>query len=212
MWWFPNISCSELPRAVSDSHESTPAEISVESLAAFPRNGCARIMNLSDAQQQQVAAWIQQGLKLSEIQSRLAAELGVRLTYMEVRLLVDDLKLTPKDPEPVKPAAIVGQPPPLERGAGHAAKDSPRHPAAPGGNTAPPATSGSVSVTVAEIARPGTVVSGDVIFSDGKRAEWYLDQFGRLAVVPAEPGYKPPPADMPAFQRALEGELAKLGF
>src|SRR5947208_2764781 len=70
----------------------------------IPRNlalGCGP-MNLDEAQRRQVGQWIEQGLKLSEIQDRLAAELGLRLTYMEVRLLVDDLKLTPKDVEPPK--------------------------------------------------------------------------------------------------------------
>src|SRR6185295_14602857 len=56
------------------------------------------LMNLDEAQRKKVAGWIADGLKLSEIQTRLAAELGVRLTYMDVRFLVDDLKLTPKDP------------------------------------------------------------------------------------------------------------------
>src|SRR5689334_12029302 len=57
------------------------------------------VMNLDEAQRKKVAAWIAEGLKLSEIQNRLASELDVRLTYMDVRLLVDDLKLTPKDQE-----------------------------------------------------------------------------------------------------------------
>jgi transposase len=59
-------------------------------------------MKLDDNQRQAVAKWIAEGAKLSEIQNRLAAEFGVKLTYMEARFLVDDLKLTPKDPEPPK--------------------------------------------------------------------------------------------------------------
>ena len=59
-------------------------------------------MNLTEEQRQRVTAWILQGAKLSEIQNRLGQEFNVRLTYMETRLLVDDLKLTPKDPEPPK--------------------------------------------------------------------------------------------------------------
>ncbi|HEY5998108.1 MAG TPA: hypothetical protein VI078_02250, partial [bacterium] len=62
-------------------------------------------MNLDEAQRTKVAEWIRQGLKLSEIQNQLATDFGLRLTYMEVRFLVDDLKLTPKDAEPPKPAA-----------------------------------------------------------------------------------------------------------
>ena len=64
-------------------------------------------MNLDEAQRRKVAEWIAQGLKLSDIQNRLAADLGMRMTYMEVRLLVDDLKLVPKDVEPAKPIESV---------------------------------------------------------------------------------------------------------
>ena len=59
-------------------------------------------MKLDDNQRQAVAKWIAEGAKLSEIQNRLAAEFSVKLTYMEARFLVDDLKLMPKDPEPPK--------------------------------------------------------------------------------------------------------------
>ena len=60
-------------------------------------------MNLDEAQRTKVVEWVAQGLKLSDIQTRLVSELGVTMTYMEVRFLVDDLKLTLKDPEPAKP-------------------------------------------------------------------------------------------------------------
>ena len=60
-------------------------------------------MNLTDAQKHNVAAWIEEGLKLAEIQKKLAAECGVHLTYIETRLLIGDLQLTPKD-EPVEEA------------------------------------------------------------------------------------------------------------
>ncbi len=42
-------------------------------------------MNLNEAQRQRVTAWILQGAKLSEIQTRLADEFGLRLTYMDVQ-------------------------------------------------------------------------------------------------------------------------------
>ena len=59
-------------------------------------------MNLTEEQRQRVSAWILEGAKLSEIQNRLLSEFKLKFTYMEVRFLVDDLKLTPKDPEPPK--------------------------------------------------------------------------------------------------------------
>ena len=69
-------------------------------------------MNLTEAQRQQVANWINAGAKLSEIQNRLQSELGLKLTYMEVRFLVDDLKLTPHDPEPPRSWPRRRRPPP----------------------------------------------------------------------------------------------------
>ena len=68
------------------------------------------MITLDESQRSTVAKWIGEGLKLSEIQNRLHSELGLRLTYMEVRLLVDDLKLVPKDIELPKPAATLAAP------------------------------------------------------------------------------------------------------
>ncbi len=71
---------------------------------------------------------------------------------------------------------------------------------------------GGVSVSVDSLARPGALVSGRVTFSDGNTAEWYLDQSGRLGVMPAQQGYRPSPTDLHEFQMELQNELQKLGF
>jgi len=147
-------------------------------------------MNLDDAQRKKVAAWIDEGLKLSDIQKRLETELGLRLTYLEVRFLVDDLKLKPKDPPPPPKQAV-----------------KPEDALSPA-----PSAPGKVNVTVDQLARPGALVSGKVKFSDGKTADWILDQAGRLGLVPGDKGYKPPAADLQEFQIILQQELQKLGF
>ena len=67
-------------------------------------------------------------------------------------------------------------------------------------------------MAVDQLARPGALVSGKVKFSDGKGADWYLDQTGRLGVIPQEQGYKPSAADVQQFQMALEREMTKMGF
>ncbi len=158
-------------------------------------------MQLTDEQKQKVSAWIAEGMKLADIQSRLGSEFDIRLTYMEARMLVDDLKLTPKDPEPEKPAPAT-PPQPTQPPA-----DSPAPSAEPEFLPA-----GKVSLTVDAIAKPGTIVSGSVTFSDGKKAAWYLDQAGRMGVVPDEQGYRPPAGDVEDFQQQLDRELQKLGF
>src|SRR5436190_8177325 len=113
-------------------------------------------MNLDDAQKKKVTEWIAQGLKLSEIQKRLSDELGLRLTYMEARLLVDDLKLMPKDTEPPKSVELSGKP---------ADKATNAPGAEPGEETGellpeeelPKAGASNVKVKVDQIARPGAV-------------------------------------------------------
>jgi hypothetical protein len=158
-------------------------------------------MNLDDAQRQRVTAWVLQGAKLSEIQNRLAEEFSIKLTYMEVRFLVDDLKLKLKDPEPPK----VVEPPTAPKTATTAAT-------LPVNEASPPPVGGKVSVSVDQITKPGAIVSGKVTFSDGQTADWYLDQTGRLGVVPKQPGYKPSAADVQQFQLALQQEVAKRGY
>jgi hypothetical protein len=161
-------------------------------------------MSLDEAQRKKVAEWVSQGLKLSAIQNQLASELGVTMTYMEVRFLVDDLKLNLKDAEPVKApasplASPAAQPMPSSR---QASKTQPEAPKAPG----------TVSITVDQIARPGAVVSGQVTFTDGNTAAWLFDQMGQLRMMPQKNGYRPPAADLQQFQAQLETELARLGY
>jgi hypothetical protein len=162
-------------------------------------------MTLDDTQRKKVAGWIADGMKLSEIQNRINSEFGVRMTYMDVRLLVDDLKLTPKDIDPPKSIAPVASPaaaPPQNASAGLKVEKAP----------VPEGSVSGVSVSVDQLARPGAVVSGKVTFSDGKKADWYIDQTGRLGLAPQEAGYRPPAADVQQFQIALEAELSKMGM
>ena len=162
-------------------------------------------MKLDEPQRLAVAKWIADGAKLAEIQNRLAAEFGLKLTYMEARFLVDDLKLTPKDPEPPK---VVTPPPAAEKPLKTQPVPADEIPAAD--EVLPPA--GKVAVTVDQITRPGALISGKVTFSDGQLADWYLDQTGRLGVVPKVAGYKPAAADVQDFKLALQREVAKLGY
>jgi len=162
-------------------------------------------MSLNDEQRKTVSRWIAEGAKLSDIQKRLETEFELRMTYLEVRLLIDELKLTPKDQEsaprnnltaPAQPSKGPAPPTPT-KGVG------PKEPA--------PAL-GGVSVSVDRVARPGAVVSGKVTFSDGKKADWHLDQFGRLALAAEEAGYRPSPSDLQTFQTELQSELQSLGL
>ncbi len=153
-------------------------------------------MQLTEAQATQARQWILDGLKLSEFQRKLETEFGLRLTYMEARMLVDDLKVVPKDPEPpavVAPTAATTLLP----------ADAPIGDAVP---------VGKVNVVVDTVTRPGTLASGSVTFSDGQVAGWYLDQTGRFGMVPPSKGYRPTPDDLQQFQVVLDRELQRLGI
>jgi hypothetical protein len=158
-------------------------------------------MKLDDAQKQKVREWIEAGLSLSDIQNKLSAELEIRMTYMEVRFLVDDLGVKLKD-KPVESAPPEFKPSP-------AASEGKEKPAQA---TKEPGRAGGVTVVVDQVMRPGALVSGKVTFSDGKTADWYLDQMGRLGLVPKEKDYKPSQEDVMEFQTELQGELARQGF
>jgi hypothetical protein len=160
-------------------------------------------MNLDQEQKDKVAAWIAEGIKLSEIQQRLESEFGIRMTYLDVRFLVDDLKLTPKDEE--RPVDRIPE-------ASPAADQIPGSPANAVPNPGPTSAPGQVSVTVDAVTRPGSVISGKVRFSDGNSAEWFLDQMGRLGLAPVVQGYKPSPEDLQAFQTELQNQIQKMGY
>lgn len=170
--------------------------------------------SLSPEQQTIARQWIADGMKLSDFQRRLETDFAIRLTYMEVRFLIDDLKVVPKDPEPPKappapPAAPVPSPVPAGLPPEGSAVEpdevvSPEGAGATGG--------GDVQVTVDAVTRPNAMVSGRVRFSDGKGAAWLIDTYGRPGLVADEKGYRPSQPDLMAFQMALERELSRLGF
>ena len=147
---------------------------------------------LTPAQISTVSQWVSEGASLSAIQTRLSTELGIAMTFLDVRFLVDDLNLTlqekeePKKLEADKVDALVAEP------------------------TAAPV--GGVRVEVDAITRPGAMVSGNVTFSDAQVADWYLDMEGRPGLVPRTPGYRPTQADIVDFQTKLDASLRQAGY
>ncbi|MCE9613156.1 MAG: hypothetical protein K8T26_02710 [Lentisphaerae bacterium] len=161
-------------------------------------------MQLTDDQKLKVGAWVESGAPLAEIQRKLNEEFGMSLTYMDVRFLILDLGLQVKDrvvKEPKRPPAPASETVPDEDlGAAETGEDI------PGGGPA------AVTVELDRITKPGTVVSGTVVFSDGVSAAWSLDQLGRLALSASRPGYQPSPQDVQAFQMELRRALERRGF
>ena len=181
-------------------------------------------MNLSPEQQELVRAWAAQGDSISDIQTKLASECGVHLSYMDTRFLLLDLSVTlaeknaKKAEPPPAPAAPGPEPEPDGYGAvpplpgGDPAEEEPPSEEIPAEAEPPAAPAGAVQVEMARIQRPGFAVSGSVAFSDGVKGEWGLDNYGRLSLaVPDNKGYRPSPADQQAFMQKLR-DLLETGY
>lgn len=146
-------------------------------------------MHWNEKQKTAVQQWVKAGLGLSEIQSKLTSEFGISKTYMELRFLIDDLGVMPKDPEKNTRADedSIDQ--------NDLQKDAPE-------------THEKVSVEVDSISRAGALSSGKVTFTDGQSAKWTLDGLGRFRFSPEEIGYKPSQEDWMEFQVQLQKILS----
>lgn len=146
-------------------------------------------MDLTHEQKQTVASWVAERMGLAEVQRRLESEMGLRMTYMDVRFLIDDLMIEIPEPPKPDPSAEMAAPPVM-----------------------PEPVPEGVSVTVDKLARPGALVSGQVVFSDGQKATWLLDQMGQLGLDGAPPDYRPSDEDLQDFQKKLQNSLRQAGL
>jgi hypothetical protein len=198
-------------------------------------------MTLSPEQKQAVANWIAAGDNLSAVQSKLAEQFKISLTYRDVRFLVDDLDLQIKDAAPkVDTTDVTKAPLPpkapeatgekkgfLDRakeklGLGRETDEE----QSPGGQAPeqeeevfeeeelPEAAASNVRIGVDNVTLiPGALASGTVTFSDGVTGKWIVDQYGRPGLTEiSKPGYRPSAADAQAFMRELSAALQKRGF
>lgn len=159
-------------------------------------------MNLTDQQKETVKKWVAEGKGVSEIQRLLSSEFGIDMMYIDVRFLIDDIGAQiPSSGENAADSAQEASPVDAEGPQSGSAGENEAQAENPG------ESSGGVRVTVSPIQRPGAVMGGDVVFSDGGMAEWVLDNSGRLGLNPSTPGYTPPQSDLPEFQQKLREAL-----
>ncbi|HNX35022.1 MAG TPA: hypothetical protein PKM57_10365 [Kiritimatiellia bacterium] len=175
-------------------------------------------MELSEQQRQAVKEWVAAGSSLSDVQKNLKSEFGITATYIDVRLLVLEIGAEVKDkpaPKPPKTEAPKPAAAPQDDPYADEFEDEPGLPPAGGAEEAPlpeGAAAGKVAMTLDRLVVPGAMVSGDVTFSDGVKARWLIDQYGRFGLEPSTPGYRPSPADLQAFQTQLRLELQRHGY
>lgn len=134
-----------------------------------------------------LAAEIAAGKSLSDIQTLLNEKFGVRLTYMDVRIMaseLDNIDWTSRDP--VKPEETV--------------EDVTKVPV-----QKPAAGNGTTVVEVNQVVRAGALAEGSVQFGSGASGTWIVDQMGRLGFdkLNGEPTEK----DIQEFQTELRKVL-----
>ena len=147
------------------------------------------VSDLSSEQVEMVTRWVAEGAQMADVQRRLKDDFGFNVTYMDTRFLSLDLELNfqvneeEAKAEEVIEAPQVQEEPDLE-------------------GTKP--DGGSVSASLDQVARPGSMVSGTVTFSDGMKGLWLIDEMGRPSIDPDQPGYQPSEADLVSFQEELK--------
>ncbi|NLT70069.1 MAG: hypothetical protein GXX91_05175 [Verrucomicrobiaceae bacterium] len=168
--------------------------------------------SLTSEQISQIQTWADEGDGLPEIQKKLRDEFALRITYLETRFLLEDLKIELKpepvpepEPEEAEPSPEEAEPAAGDAGAGDEGADGT-------GNADGEAGAASVTVSVDSVLRPDAIISGKVDFGGGNVTAWWLDQLGRLGMDPVESGFRPSEAQILAFQDELRAVIQKSGL
>lgn len=169
-----------------------------------------------------IADRTREGNSLSKIQDMLA-EQGVKMTFMELRLIASEIETTFwKQAEPAPEPAPEEKKPEQAAAPADAGADTddfpegaPADEALPADDAAPadaPAADGEAAprgvttVTLDQLARPGFLATGGVKFGSGASGSWCLDQMGRLMFEKLEG--KPDRQDLQEFQLELQRMFA----
>jgi len=157
----------------------------------------SKAKSLTDEQISLIRAWAEAGDGVPEIQSKLREEFDLRVTYLETRFLLEDLKIELKpapEPEPEK------------------ADDEEALPEAGEAEDGDDPSGAGVKLTVDQVLRPGAILSGKADFGGGQIASWWLDQLGRLGLDAPDPDFRPSEEQAIAFQTELRKVVQRSGY
>ena len=143
-----------------------------------------------------VAELLNEGISLSDIQKKLQSEKNVKMTFLDLRLLASELE----EIDWSKQKADIE--------AKKAAKKAEEEKKKEEEKTADNA--GKTIVEISRLKRPGALACGTVQFASGAKAEWILDQMGRLGL-DNQTG-EPTQDDIQEFQVELQRILSEGGM
>lgn len=139
-----------------------------------------------------MAARLNEGVSLAEIQKLIEEKFNERMTFLDVRLMASTLDTVNWEEEAAK-----------ETAAEEAEKDKEEvaealDAVADGADE----QAGKCVVELSKLVKPGAVAHGSVKFPSGASGNWVLDQTGRLGMEKSEG--KPTEDDLKAFQEELQ--------
>ena len=172
-----------------------------------------------------IASQLNAGVSLSDVQTKLAQEYGVKMTYFELRMLAMGLAVDWEKQDKPKPAAT---PAPVVAAPQKAAADDDDMAVAddfnaddaddteaeptddddneePGDDEA--AADGETKIVLDETPHPGAALSGTAVFASGASGKWALSRNGRLGFEPDEGSKEPDENDWQLFQAELQKTL-----
>ena len=160
--------------------------------------------SLSDDQISTIKAWAESGDVLADIQRKMNDDMEIKVTYLETRFMLEDLKielLPEPEPEPEEEDSTEEASPEAEDGE---AADDPADEKIP--------TEDEAVVSIDKIQKPGALISGKVTFAGGLTTPWWLDQMGQLGMEPFDEDFKPSEAQLMSFQKELQAAIQKSGL
>ncbi|MEG0024516.1 MAG: hypothetical protein RR719_04115 [Akkermansia sp.] len=157
---------------------------------------------LTQEQIDQLHQWAAEGLDLNGMQKRMNEEMGLRLTYMDARFLLLDLKIdliVPKVEKPAKPA-----PAPVSPMSTTGMPQAQTQAQSPMPSSLFPSM-GTTQVTIDEITPPHALLTGKMTFMSGAQGIWSIDKMGRIDWEPI--AGEPTEADLQSFEKELQKVL-----
>lgn len=170
-----------------------------------------------------IAAQLNAGVSLSDVQTKLAQEYGVKMTYFELRMLAMGLSVDwEKQDKPKAPATVAATPQEAVAAAETAADDDAFDAEAKDAETETTAdeeeepeddeaADGETKIVLDETPHPGAALSGTAVFASGASGKWALSRNGRLGFEPDEGSAEPDENDWQLFQAELQKTLQGIG-
>ena len=155
---------------------------------------------------------LNEGMSLSDVQKLLESQYGLRMTYLDLRLLAADLQVNWEKQDKPK---VAEKPAPVAPAPAAVPEESADEPLGNDENLVDDeaeeedqmedesAVSGETQVELDESPIPGTVASGTVKFASGASGKWAVMRGGRLGFEPDEGSAEPTEDDFAQFQVEL---------